>query len=176
MTAGAGPPGALGLVWAQSANGVIGRDGALPWQLPEDLARFRALTWGATVVMGRRTWQSLPPRFRPLPGRVNVVLSTDLEWSVDGAVAAHSLPDALERADGDVWVIGGASVFAAALPLADRVEITEIDQSFAGDVPAPQLPGSWRLAGRDPAEGWHESATGLRYRFCSYRREVTSPS
>ena len=85
-------PEVIGLVWAQAANGVIGRDGALPWQLPEDLARFKALTTGATVVMGRTTWESLPASVRPLPGRRNVVLTRQDGWTADGAVVARSLP------------------------------------------------------------------------------------
>jgi len=108
----------VNLIWAQSANGVIGADGQLPWRIPEDLAHFRMLTDGGTVVMGRATWESLPPRFRPLPGRRNVVLTRQQDWSAPGAVVAHTLDEALTSADGDVWVIGGASVYAAALPRA----------------------------------------------------------
>jgi dihydrofolate reductase len=157
----------IGLIWAQSANGVIGRDGALPWRLPEDLAHFRATTGGGTVVMGRRTWDSIPARFRPLPGRRNVVLTRDHTWAADGAVVVHDVADALT---GDVWVIGGAQLYEAALPFADLVVLTELRDEFAGDVRAPALDPVWAETGTDPAGGWHESSTGLHYRFRTLRR------
>lgn len=158
----------IGLIWAQAANRVIGRDNAIPWHLPEDLAHFRALTTGATVVMGRRTWESLPDRFRPLPGRRNVVLTRDPAWTADGAEPAHDLADALH---GDVWVIGGADVYAAALPVAGVVELTELREEFAGDVLAPELDGSWVLDASDPpGDGWHRSSAGLHFRHRRYRR------
>ena len=98
----------VGLVWAQAHDGVIGADGGMPWHVPEDLAHFRAVTGSSDVVMGRRTWESLPPRFRPLPGRRNIVVTRSAEWSADGAERAASLDQALALADGDdVWVIGG---------------------------------------------------------------------
>jgi dihydrofolate reductase len=148
----------IGLVWAQSRNGVIGRAGTLPWHLPEDLAHFRALTTGATVVMGRRTWESLPARFRPLPGRRNVVLTRDLSWSAGGAEVAHDLDEALT---GDAWVIGGASVYRDAVQYADRVVRTEIDLDVPdGDAFAPELGPEWV-----PSDGdWRTSSTGLRFR------------
>ena len=153
----------IGLVWAQAANGVIGRDGALPWQLPEDMAHFRTLTAGSTVIMGRRTWDSLPSRFRPLPGRHNVVLTRSSDWHADGATVAHSLPDALVA---DAWVIGGAAVYAAAEPFADTAVITELREEFAGDVVAPVLGERWQLT----ADGdWQKSASGLHYRIRRYR-------
>ena len=169
----------VALVWAQGHGGVIGRDGGLPWHLPEDLARFRSLTRGSTVVMGRATWESLPERFRPLPGRRNLVLSRDPAYEAPGAEVLPSLEQALEQGleqagGAEVWVIGGAEVYAAALPHADRLAVTEIDVDVAGDAVAPTLDASWHLASADPCEGWHESATGLRYRFCEYRREARS--
>ncbi|MGH8961393.1 MAG: dihydrofolate reductase [Jatrophihabitantaceae bacterium] len=159
----------IGLIWAQAANGVIGRAGALPWHLPEDLAHFRDTTRGATVVMGRRTWDSLPDRFRPLPGRRNVVLTRHDTWTVDGAEVVHDLAEALAAA-GDAWVIGGAEVYAAALPYADRAVVTELREEFDGDVHAPQFDTTWLADGTDPSDGWHESKTGLHYRFLSLRR------
>jgi dihydrofolate reductase len=156
----------LGLIWAQAANGVIGRAGSIPWRLPEDLANFRRRTDGSTVVMGRRTWESLPPRFRPLPGRRNVVLTTDRSWHADGAVAAGDLDSAL-TAPGDVWVIGGAAVYAAALPRADAAVVTFLRHSFPGDVHAPVLGSGWHLV-EDGA--WRTSSTGLVYRIREYRR------
>jgi dihydrofolate reductase len=151
----------IGLVWAQSANGVIGRNGALPWHLPEDLKHFRSLTAGATVLMGRRTWESLPPRFRPLPGRRNLVLSRTPQ---EGVETFPDLPRALAVVSGDVWVIGGATVYTATLPFADRMVVTEIRELFDGDAQAPEV-------GRPPdsAGAWQESSTGLHYRFLTWK-------
>ena len=157
----------IGLIWAQAANGVIGRDNAIPWHIPEDMAHFRAVTAGATVVMGRRTWESLPPRFRPLPGRRNVVLTRDRSWRAEGAIVAHDLESALV---GDVWVMGGADVYAKALPSADVVELTEVQESFDGDVYAPELGDGWQLEVCDPVDGWHQSASGLHYRWTRHTR------
>ena len=150
----------IGLIWAQSANGVIGRDGTLPWHLPEDLKLFRSLTTGTTVLMGRRTWESLPPRFRPLPGRRNLVLSATPQ---EGVETFADLPSALAAVDGDLWVIGGAAVYRAALPVADRIVVTELRESFEGDTYAPEV-------GRpaDSVSDWHESSTGLHYRFLTW--------
>jgi dihydrofolate reductase len=155
------------LIWAQSSSGVIGRAGAIPWQLPEDQARFKELTMGHTVVMGRRTWESLPAKVRPLPGRHNVVLTRDPGFRPDGADVIGSLEQALS--DSQVWVIGGGQVYALALPLATRCEVTEIDVGLPrddGDVIAPVLDDSWLAA----SSGWQASRTGLRYRFSTYRR------
>jgi dihydrofolate reductase len=152
----------IGLVWAQSANGVIGRDGTLPWHLPEDMKHFRALTEGTTVLMGRRTWDSLPPRFRPLPRRRNLVLSRTPRPGVE---TFAELAPALAAVSGDVWVIGGATVYQAALPFADRIVVTEIRELFDGDTRAPTL----RVV-PDPARvgAWQESSTGLHYRFLTW--------
>jgi dihydrofolate reductase len=162
----------LGLIWAEAADGVIGAGGTIPWHVPEDQARFRELTVGATVIMGRRTWDSLPERFRPLPGRRNVVLTRAPGWHADGAEPAPDLAAALTLAgDGDAWVIGGAGVYAAALPLAHRVERTEVDLRVDGDTRAPRLDGAWRCVDREPAEGWLTSRTGVRYRWGRWERE-----
>jgi dihydrofolate reductase len=160
----------VSLIWAQAANRVIGDHGTLPWRLPEDLTRFRSLTMASTVVMGRATWESLPDQVRPLPGRVNVVLSRQAGWQAAGAVVASSLDDALADATTPVWVIGGASVYRSALPFADRIEVTEIDGNYSGDVYAPEIGPDWQVTGREPDTGWHESRTGLRYRNVSYAR------
>ena len=162
----------VGLIWAQSANGVIGSKGGLPWHLPEDLARFRRLTLGSTVVMGRATWDSLPAAARPLPDRHNVVLTRRPDWAAPGAAVARSLTEALEAAPGDVWVIGGASVYSAALPHADRLEVTELAESFDGDVLAPVIGPEWRRTPPDLGE-WLVSRTGLRYRAATWVRATT---
>jgi dihydrofolate reductase len=160
----------VGLIWAQAANGVIGDHGRLPWHLPEDLARFKALTMGATVVMGRATWDSLPESVRPLPGRHNMVLTRQPAWQAPGAFVARTLGDALDAAPGDVWVIGGASVYAAALDRADRLEVTELADDFDGDVRAPVLGPEWHRSAQEPTNGWLQSRTGLRYRTATYVR------
>jgi dihydrofolate reductase len=157
----------LGLVWAQSTAGVIGRRGGLPWHLPEDLAHFRAVTDGHPVIMGRRTWESLPDRVRPLPRRRNLVLTRNPGYEAAGAEVAGSLEEAVQRAgSGRAWVIGGGRVFAAARDLADVAEVTEVDIEVAGDTFAPPLTG-WR---RGASSGWRTSSTGLRYRFLRYLR------
>jgi dihydrofolate reductase len=160
----------VGLIWAQASNGVIGAHGKLPWHLPEDLVRFRDLTLGSTVVMGRTTWESLPERARPLPGRRNVVLTRQPGWQSDGATVAHSLAAALKAASGEVWVIGGASVYQDALAYADRVDVTELHDSFDGDVVAPRLGSEWQPSTREPETGWRQSRLGLRYRTITYER------
>ena len=160
----------VSLIWAEAADRVIGRDGALPWRLPEDQQLFKRLTMGATVVMGRATWESLPASVRPLPGRRNVVLTRQPAWSAPGAVVAHSLDEAIESAEGDVWVIGGASVYAAALDRADQVVRTRVHLQVDGDTRAPQLGPEWSLVARDPAEGLHTSTSGLTYCVATFRR------
>lgn len=168
----------IGLIWAQSASGVIGRAGRIPWRLPEDLARFKDLTMGHTVVMGRRTWESLPARVRPLPGRRNMVLTRQTGYAADGAEVLTSLEDALRPRGSsvddvlggdDVWVIGGAEIYPLALPHAARCEVTEIDLNLPredDDAVAPVLDGDWVAHDGD----WQVSDAGLRYRFSSYQR------
>ena len=126
----------LHLIYARAANGVIGHQGGLPWHLPEDLAHFKRTTLGCPVIMGRKTWDSLPPKFRPLPGRTNVVITRQSGWQADGAVVAHSLQDAMDlcASQPDVWVIGGAQIYAQALPLASSVEVTEIEWDVQGEI------------------------------------------
>ena len=161
------------MVWAQAAGGVIGAGGTLPWHLPEDLRLFRALTLGATVVMGRRTWESLPPRVRPLPGRRNVVLSSTLDLAGPDAQVVRSVEDVLALT-GDLWVIGGGGVYTALLPYADEVVVTEVEAQPAGDTWAPQLGPEWVVAGRAPDTGWSQSATGLRFRVSHRQRGATA--
>lgn len=161
----------LHLIYARAANGVIGRDNKIPWHLPEDMAHFKQLTLGCPVVMGRKTWDSLPPRFRPLPGRTNIVVTRQPSWEAAGAQRAASLQDALAQcgaADQTVWVIGGAQIYAEALPLADRVEVTELAQDFEGDAYAPTLGAEWRETARTEQVS---SSNGLRYSFVTYVRE-----
>lgn len=158
----------IGLIWAQAVNGVIGDAGTIPWRLPEDLARFKELTLSGAVVMGRRTWDSLPERFRPLAGRHNIVITRQPDWSAAGATVAHSLADALVAAGpGPVWIIGGGEIYRQAMSLAGRLEVTEVDLDASGDTVAPMVDEAFtRVATTD----WNTSRTDLRYRFVSYER------
>ncbi|WP_418516799.1 dihydrofolate reductase [Curtobacterium flaccumfaciens pv. flaccumfaciens] len=160
----------IGMVWARSTTGVIGADGGMPWHVPEDLAHFKQVTGDTTVLMGRRTWESLPERFRPLPGRRNVVLTRDTTWTADGAEVVHDLQAALDT-DETVWVIGGGQVYDAALDAADHVSETLIDVDVVGDTVAPTLgeAAGWTLADEGP---WQESRTGTRYRFLEWQRRA----
>jgi dihydrofolate reductase len=159
----------ISLVAAVARGGVIGRDGGIPWRIPEDMARFRAVTIGHHVVMGRRTWESLPERFRPLPGRRNVVVTRNPSWHDDDAERAASLEDALQLLAGEesVSVIGGGEIFAAALPLADELALTEIDLDVQGDTIFPAWDrGQFIEASREP----HESEDGTAFAFVTYGR------
>ncbi|MDF1484041.1 dihydrofolate reductase [Ramlibacter sp. H39-3-26] len=160
--------GRLSLIYARAANGVIGRANALPWHLPEDMAHFKRLTGGCPVIMGRKTWDSLPPKFRPLPGRRNIVVTRQANWSAPGAERAGSLEQAAALcADApEAWVIGGAQIYAAALPLAQRAVVTEIAQDFEGDAYAPTLGPAWRETAREA----HTAASGLRFSFVTLAR------
>jgi len=159
----------LGLIYAKARNGVIGRDGVMPWHLPEDLAHFKRTTMGAPVIMGRKTWDSLPPKFRPLPGRRNIVISRQPDWRAEGAEGVGSLEEAIRACAGAprAWVTGGAEIYRLALPLADTVVATEIDAEVEGDAYAPALGPEWRESEREQ----HQAANGLRFSFATYRRE-----
>lgn len=161
----------LVLIAAVARGGVIGRDGGMPWHLPGDLAHFRARTAGRPVVMGRRTWESLPPRFRPLPGRRNLVLTADAGWAADGAERVASLDDAVATCAGadELMVIGGGRLYAAALPRADALVLTEIDADVDGDTRFPDWPReAFDIAER--GEPQVDAASGLGYRFVTYVR------
>jgi dihydrofolate reductase len=157
----------VGLIWAQSPSGVIGRAGGIPWRLPEDQARFKKLTLGHTVVMGRLTWESLPSKVRPLPGRENVVVTRQADYVADGATVAGSLDEALT--DNQTWVIGGEQIYGLALPIATRCEVTEVEVDLPRDdedALAPVLDETWVGVEGD----WMVSSSGLRYRFSSFSR------
>lgn len=161
----------LTLVAAVARSGVIGRDGGLPWHLPEDMRHFRATTMGHAVVMGRRTWESLPAAYRPLPGRRNIVLTRDDSWRGEGAERAGSLEEALRLLQGEerVFVVGGAQVYAAALPLADELILTEIDVDVDGDACFPPFARSeFERVTHEP----HVSSGGTPYAFTTYARRV----
>ncbi|GAA1606191.1 dihydrofolate reductase [Leucobacter chromiireducens] len=168
----------LGMIWAEARGGAIGRAGDMPWHLPEDLAHFKRSTLGAPVIMGRRTWESLPERVRPLPGRSNIVVTRDSTYAAPGATVVGSLDAALQALDSDAgpdvdsgaqpgvvdaWIMGGGELYRSALPHASELVITRI----ALDVPdadtfAPQLGAEWQLAEAGVDE---RAASGLGYRF-----------
>lgn len=187
------------LVWAQArgldGRGAIGRDGDMPWHLPEDLAHFRAATLGSPVVMGRRTWESLPERFRPLPGRENVVVSRSTGYAAPGAAVVPSLEAALSmfpstgsgngtdslpepvegsEAPARICVIGGGQLYRAAMPLATELVVTRIDLEVPdADTFAPEIGPEWRLV--DPGEP-RVAANGLAYHFERYLRQPIDPA
>ncbi|MDZ5457903.1 dihydrofolate reductase [Azohydromonas lata] len=163
----------LTIVAAVARNGVIGRDNDMPWRLPEDLKHFRRVTLGAPVIMGRRTWDSLPAAFKPLPGRRNVVITRNAGWSTEGAEAAASLQEALQRlADAPAaFVVGGAQLYAQALLLADELVLTEIDRDFEGDT---RFPAFERERFAEVARETHRAAppNDFDFAFVTYRRQA----
>ena len=160
---------ALNLIFARARNGVIGHNNTLPWHLPEDLAHFKATTFGQPVIMGRKTWDSLPFKFRPLPGRMNIVVTRQSDWHSDGAHVVHSVDEALQACptEAQPWVIGGAELYRLAMPLATRVVVTEIDADYEGDAFSPELDASWQEASRTT----HVAANGLRYSLVNWVRK-----
>lgn len=152
------------IIAAVAKNGVIGKDNTLIWNIPADMAHFKALTTGQTVIMGRKTWESLPPRFRPLPGRRNIVISRQTDYAAPGAELADSLDAALQlvACAGIAFVIGGEQIYRQAMAVADRLEITEVDLEPEGDAWFPEIPAAeWGKASTIPGEG---------YAFVTYRR------
>lgn len=159
----------VSLVAAVARGGVIGRAGSIPWRLPEDVAHFKELTTGHAVVMGRKTWDSIPERFRPLPGRRNMVVTRNPEWQAEGAQRASSLEEALELLvdEAHVFVVGGAEIYAAALPFADELVLTEIDLEAEGDTHFP----AWDPAGfGERAREEHVAEDGTRFAIVTYGR------
>ncbi len=168
MTSSSSPR--LHLIYARAANGVIGNHNTLPWHLPEDLAHFKRTTLGCPVIMGLKTWDSLPPKFRPLPGRRNIVITRQEKWNENGAYPAQNMQEALQLCEqsADVWVIGGAQLYALAEPLASTAVVTEIDRDFEGNAFAPTLGPAWKETARER----HIAASGLPFSFVTYTREA----
>lgn len=157
----------ISIVVARARNGVIGRDGGLPWHLPSDMRKFRELTSGHAVIMGRRTFASLPAKYRPLPRRRNLVLSSNPHIALPGAEVFPNLASALEACDGKGFVIGGSVAYRDALPLAERVHVTEIEHELHGDAYFPELPASeWRCVQRSERIVENE----LAFTFAVYER------
>ncbi|WGD37698.1 dihydrofolate reductase [Lysinibacter sp. HNR] len=182
----------IGMIWAQAINGVIGKDGLMPWHIPEDLAHFKRLTLGKPVIMGRRTWDSLPERFRPLEGRRNIVVTRQDQWVADGVNVCHSFAsavalvdveagagasagasaaalDASHHSEVDVWVIGGGEIYRQAMLQATILVVTEINRHCEGDTYAPQITGEWTPT-HEQLPPWQRSRSGLEYRFITYTR------
>jgi dihydrofolate reductase len=157
----------ISLIAAVARNGTIGREGRLPWRLPADLTRFKQLTLGHTVLMGRRTWESLG---KPLAGRRNVVLTHDVSFAAPGCDVVHSIEEGRALAGGgELFVIGGKALYAAFMPLADRLFITRIDTDVAGDTVFPPIdPGEWRLVEETP--GTVDPRNPLPHRFAVYEK------
>ena len=142
----------VSFVLARADNGVIGANNAIPWRIPEDMKRFKAITMGKPIVMGRKTWDSFPRK--PLPGRTNIVITRDATWKADGAVVAHSLEEGLKRAESEtpdeIAVIGGAEIFQMFEEIADAVELTEVRLAPEGDAVMPPFdPARWREVSRE---------------------------
>ncbi len=164
----------LKLIYARAANGVIGLNNQMPWHLPEDLAHFKRTTLGCPVLMGRKTWESIPAKFRPLPGRTNFVMTRQKDWHAEGAHVVHSLQEGVALAlahcpdDKDLWVMGGAEIYAQAVFIANEAVITEIDAEFEGDAFAPRLNSAWHEVARES----NTSSTGLHFSFVTYRQTL----
>ena len=157
----------INLIWAQARNRVIGKDGSMPWHLPEDLAHLKRSTLGCPVIMGRKTWDSIPPKFRPLPGRDNIVLTRQANWQANGALPATTLREALlicERIypmPETVWVIGGAQIYAAALARTNRIYLTRVHGEIDGDLRFPEIElRLWQTTRRMPRQ---VSSSGLAF-------------
>lgn len=169
----------VGLVWAQTASGVIGKAGTMPWHIPEDLKHFSKLTTGHPVIMGRKTWESFPAKYRPLPGRTNIVVTRQQGWAdspeASGAVVVSSLDAALlesQFAPGsqNVWIIGGGEIYRQSMDIANIAIVTVVDSDTDGDTFAPEFGEAWNLEGTQPAEGWLTSENGTNYRIATWRR------
>jgi dihydrofolate reductase len=157
----------LVLIVAMAKNGVIGVDGDLPWRIPDDLKRFKKLTLGHPCIMGDVTYESLPPKFRPLPGRENIVLTLDPEYEAPGATVKYSWDEALDHCKGKevAFICGGATIYREGIKRADRLEITLVERDVDGDTYFPVIDYSkWEETNREPHDG---------FTFLTYQRKVT---
>ena len=161
----------MNMIVAAGADGAIGQSGSLIWHIPADLRRFKALTIGHPVIMGRKTWESLPRR--PLPGRRNIVVTRNPLFSAEGAVTVSSPEEARRLTDGEgAFIIGGAEIYAAMLPYTTRIFLTEIDAAAPeadARLAIPPLSGKWSLEETTP---WETTPDGIRYRYTTYRRDI----
>lgn len=170
----------VGMIWANARKGAIGKNNDMPWHLPEDLKHFKETTLGKPVVMGRRTWESLPEKFRPLPGRKNYVVTGNPLFEAAGAHICDSLETAIAEArkesenavgdsDGvDLWIMGGGMLYREGMNYAETLSVTEIDTEVIGaDTYAPEIGADWQLISEEP---FIAAKNGLRYRFLTYVR------
>lgn len=175
-------PAKIAMIWAQSSNGIIGREGDMPWFVPEDFAHFKDKTMGSPVIMGRTTWDSLPHKSKPLPGRDNIVLTTQRDFAENGATVVHNIEDALHaaqqaagtRESSTIWVIGGASIYNQFMVHAQLLEVTDINLDVEGDTRAPDIAEQFTAVSRTPESGWLTSRTEIDYAFTTYTREGDS--
>ncbi|MFT4234298.1 MAG: dihydrofolate reductase [Microbacterium sp.] len=160
-------------IWAQSSTGAIGAAGTMLWHVPEDFEWFKQQTKGYPVVMGRKTWESFPDRYRPLPDRDNLVVTHQDGYQAPGASVYATLDDAIRHAqtlDDDVWVIGGAEIYRQAMDVVDELWVTDIDTDVEGDAYAPEIGPEWQSFWTDPGpDTWYTSSSGTRYRFVKFR-------
>jgi len=159
----------ISLVVAMADNGVIGNVGAIPWRIPDDMRRFKSITMGKPVIMGRKTWDSLPRK--PLIGRLNIVVTRDRNFRADGATVSHSFEEALACTGGadEIAVVGGAEIYKAALPRANRIDLTEVHARIPGDTSMPPFD---RTVWRETAREDHATAEGLRYSYVTLERRA----
>ncbi|MDD7384114.1 MAG: dihydrofolate reductase [Actinomycetaceae bacterium] len=162
----------ISLIWAQDRNGAIGKNGTLPWHVPEDFAFFKRMTMGLPLLMGRTTWESMPQTSRPLEGRLNLILTHHADYNAPGATLVSSVEDALEYANPDMMVSGGRTVFDAIMPFADALYVTQLDLDVQNATRfAPPIDPDWHLVQASPEQGWASSKNGTRYRFLAYEHE-----
>lgn len=167
----------INLIFAQANNGVIGANNQLPWHLPQDLAHFKSHTTGCPVIMGRKTWDSLPPKFRPLPGRLNLVVSRQTDLAIDGAQVCTSVEAAINACaaqtptPAEVWVIGGAQIYAQAMPMATRAVVTYLHKDVPGDAYAPTFDAAWTETSRETHTVDAGDNAGLGFSFVTLERK-----
>ncbi|GAA1342997.1 dihydrofolate reductase [Arthrobacter roseus] len=169
------------MIWAQTESGVIGKNGSMPWHLPADMAHFKRTTTGHPVIMGRRTWDSFPAKFRPLPDRTNIVVTRKKELAAEiaeaGAVVVGSLEEALDAASQapgseEIWIAGGGQLYLEAEPMAQFAVVTVIEAEVEGDTYAPKLGPDWQLRSVAPGSGWDTDSNGTRYRISAWEHPV----
>ncbi|GAA5227883.1 dihydrofolate reductase [Paeniglutamicibacter antarcticus] len=171
----------IGMIWAEAANHVIGKDGSMPWTLPEDMAYFRSTTTGHPVIMGRKTWESFPEKFRPLPDRTNIVITRDAsrhqELTNSGAIPVATALEALKAARAgagaqEIWVIGGGEIYGLFAEAAQLALRTLINAEPEGDTKAPILDGSWSKVLSEPDTGWSTAKNGTQYRIEAWEKKA----
>ena len=160
----------ISIIVAVSEDWGIGKDNELLWHISEDLKRFKRLTFGNTVIMGKKTWESLP--LRPLPGRKNIVLTDKIQESIENAVTAYSIDDALNKTDknAEIFIIGGGSIYCQFMPIADRLYITHVHRKAPADIYFPEIdPGVWEIIEKEEFKA--DETNGIPYTYMVYERK-----